>query len=179
MARLARKVNDQYGLAMALNNQAYVAWMVRDVERAESLWVECLAVARSDDLSEITAMALTGLGDVALAHAAPDRAKESFREALAMYQELGFPELLADTCVCLAAVGNAEGELHHAARLLGASASLRQTSGASVNPPAAVLTYLNDVTAEARKEIGQEAFDAAFSDGRANPDHVIREELAP
>jgi tetratricopeptide (TPR) repeat protein len=178
MALIARKVDDRYGLTMALNNQAYVAWMARDVDRAESLWVECLAIAREDGLSEATAMSLTGLGDVALSRNSPEQAKQSFREALAMYEELGFPELLADTCVCLAAAAHAQGEVEHAVRLLGAAASLRQASGAAEHPPAAVLAYVNDVTAAAPKQIGEEAFAAAFADGRARPDQVVGEELA-
>ena len=177
MALIARKADDRYGLAMALNNQAYVAWMGGDVERAESLWVECLAIAREENLSEAAAMSLTGLGDVALSRNAPAQAKQSFRAALAMYEELGFPELLADTCFCLAAVAHAEGEVEHAVRLIGAGKSLRQASGAAENPPAAVLVYVNDVTAAAPKQIGEEVFAAALADGRARPDHVVGQEL--
>jgi predicted ATPase/DNA-binding SARP family transcriptional activator len=177
MALIARKVDDRYGLAMALNNQAYVAWMGRDVDRAESLWVECLAVAREDGLSEATAMSLTGLGDVALLRNATEQARESFREALAIYEELQFPELLADTCICLAAVAHAEGEVEKGVQLLGAAASLRQASGAAEKPPAAVLSYLNDITAAAPKQIGEEVFAAALAAGRAHPYQVVGQEL--
>jgi predicted ATPase/DNA-binding SARP family transcriptional activator len=179
MGVLARKVGDAYGLGMSLNNQAYVAWMAGDLERAEALWDECLTVAREADSSEVKAMAVSGLGDVALARGAPERALQRFREALAIYDELVAPELLADNCVCLAAVAKAEGEFERAARLLGAAASLRHASGAAEQPEGSVLTYLNEVTAAARAELGEEAFAEAFANGRAHPDDVVRAELPP
>jgi len=179
MGVLARKVGDAYGLGMSLNNQAYVAWMAGDLERAEALWDECLTVAREADSSEVKAMAVSGLGDVALARGAPERALQRFREALAIYDELVAPELLADNCVCLAAVAKAEGEYERAARLLGAAASLRHASGAAEQPEGSVLTYLNEVTAAARAELGEEAFAEAFANGRAHPDDVVRAELPP
>ena len=147
-------------------------------ERFAALFALAIGIARADGLSEATAMSLTGLGDVALSRNAPEQARQFFREALALYEELGFPELLSDTCICLAAVAGAERDLEHAARLLGAAASLRKASGAAENPPAAVLTYLNDVTASARKQIGEDAFAAAYADGRARPDQVVGEECA-
>lgn len=124
-------------------------------------------------------MAVSGLGDVALARGAPERALQRFREALAIYDELVAPELLADNCVCLAAVAKAEGEFERAARLLGAAASLRHASGAAEQPEGSVLTYLNEVTAAARAELGEEAFAEAFANGRAHPDDVVRAELPP
>jgi predicted ATPase/DNA-binding SARP family transcriptional activator len=177
MGLLARKVGDAYGLGMSLNNQAYIAWMAGEVERAETLWEECLTVAREAESSEVTAMAVSGLGDVALARGAPEHALQRFRAALAIYDELVAPELLADTCVCLSAVARAEGELERAARLLGAAASLRHASGAAEQPEGSILTYLNEVTAAAREELGDEAFAAAFASGRAHPNDVVSEEL--
>ena len=166
MGLLARKAGDGYGLAMSLNNQAYAAWMTADVDGAEALWEACLAAARAAGTSEITAMAVSGLGDVALARGSPDRAAEHFREALAVYQQLAFPDLQADMCVCLAAAARAEGALEQAARLLGAAASLRRAGGA-VEP--SVLAYLDEVTAAGRTTLGDEAFSAAFGRGRASP----------
>jgi predicted ATPase/DNA-binding SARP family transcriptional activator len=177
MGQVARKVGDAYGLGMSLNNQAYVAWMAGDVERAETLWEECLTVAREAGSSEVTAMAVSGLGDVALARGAPERARQRFRDALAIYDELVAPELLADTCVCLAEVAKTEGELERAARFLGAAATLRHASGAAELPEGSILTYLNEVTAAARAQLGEEAFASAFASGRASPDDVVSEEL--
>jgi hypothetical protein len=137
-----------------------------------------LAVAQEAGTSEGAALAVSGLGDVALARGATERAGQRFREALAVYEQLGFPELLADICVCLAAVANADDELELAARLLGAAASLRQASGAAEQPEGSVLAYLNEVTARARARLGDEAFAAAFARGRAQPDDLVAEELA-
>jgi hypothetical protein len=178
MGLLARKAGDGYALAISLNNQAYVAWIRRDLARAETLWEECLAVAQQAGTSEGVALAASGLGDVALARGASERAGQRFREALAIYERLGFPELLADACVCLGAVANADGELEQAARLLGAAASLRRASGAAEQPEGSVLAYLNEVTARARADLGDDAFAAAFARGRAQPDDLIAEELA-
>jgi hypothetical protein len=68
-------------------------------------------------------------------------------------------------------------ELERAARLLGAAASLRQASGAAEQPEGSILTYLNEVTATSREELGDEAFAAAFASGRAHPNAVVSEEL--
>jgi DNA-binding SARP family transcriptional activator len=147
-------------------------------ENAAAVSAICAAVdgpAREAGSSEVTALAATGLGDVALARGAQERAGQWFRDALVIYEELGFPELQADTCVCLAAVANAVGEVEHAARLLGAAASLRQASGAPEQPNPAVLAYLNEVTAGAQAQLGDETFAAAFGRGRASPDDVVDE----
>ncbi len=152
--------------------------MTADVDRAETLWEECLSVAREAATNEVTALAVAGLGDVALARGALERAGQRFRDALAIYQELAAPELLADTCICLSAVAKAEGEHERAARLLGAAASLRHASGAAEQPEGSVLRYRDEVAAAGREELGEEAFAAAFAHGRANPDDVLDEELA-
>lgn len=177
-ADLARKAGDGFGFAISLNNQAYEAWMTADVDRAEALWQEALSAARDAGTSEVTALATSGLGDVALARDAPERAKEWFREALAIYDQLGFPELQADMCICLAAAARADDELEHAARLLGAAASLRQATGATDEPNPSLITYVNDVTASGRAKLGDEAFAVAFGRGRTNPRDLVHEELA-
>ena len=177
MGLLAREAGDTFGLAISLNNQAYAALIGGKAERAEELWEECLVVARDAGTSEPQAMALTGLGDVALARGLSERAGQTFREALAIYDELGFPELLSDTCVCLAAVASADGDLERAARLLGAAASMRSSSGAADNPPPPVLAYLDDVTARGRSTLGEDVFAEAVAQGRASPGSVVAEEL--
>jgi hypothetical protein len=115
---------------------------------------------------------------VALARGALEDAGQRFRDALTIYEQLGFRELLGDTCVCLAAVASAQGELERASQLLGAAASLRQASGAAPQPESAILAYLNEVTANARVALGDEAFAAAFAQGRARADDVVTEEVA-
>ena len=177
-ADLARKAGDGFGFAMSLNNQAYEAWMAADVDRAEELWNESLSAAREAQTREVTALAISGLGDVALARGGPGRAKEWFRDALGIYEQLGFPELQADMCVCLAAAARAEGGLEHAARLLGAAASLRQTTGATEGPNPSLAAYADYVTADGRLALGDDGFAAAFGRGRANPRSVVEEALA-
>ena len=177
MARVARTVGDVFGLATALNNQAYIAWVAGDVERAEALWTETLEAARESS-SELTAYAMSGLGDVALARGEIDRAAERFRQALAIHDELETLELLADNCTCLSAVAKSGGDLERAARLLGAASYLRQSSGAAEQPNPAVKIYQDDVMAAARSQLGEDAFETAFTTGRTRPDDVIAEELA-
>ena len=47
-----------------------------------------------------------------------------------------------------------QSDLEHAAGLIGAAASLRQGTGAPEQPNDAVLAYLNEVTNDARAELG-------------------------
>jgi tetratricopeptide (TPR) repeat protein len=175
---VARKVGDAYGLGISLNNQAYIAWVAGDAARAETLWEECFEVARETGSSEVMALAVSGLGDVALARGATERAQEQFRRALAIYDELQALELVADACICISAVAKADGELERAARLLGAAGSLRRAGGAAEQPDKAVLVYLNEVSAAGREGLGEDRFAAAFASGRADPDDVVRAELA-
>jgi predicted ATPase len=178
MAFVARKVGDSLGLGMSLNNQAYIAWVAGDVQRAETLWSESLDVAQESGLSELTAFSMSGLGDVALARGELERATQRFREALAIHDERETHELIADNCTCLSAVAKAGGDLERAARLLGAAASLRQSSGAAEQPDAAVQVYRDEVTTAAQAQLGEAAFAAAFASGRAHPDEVVADELA-
>lgn len=152
--------------------------MTRDVDRAEGLWKECLSAAREAQTREVTALAISGLGDVALARGLPEDARERFRDALVIYEQLGFPELQADMCVCLAAAARADGELERAARLLGAGASLRQTTGATETPNPSLTAYVESVTTDGRLELGDEGFAVAFGRGRTNPRELVDEELA-
>ena len=175
MGSLARAVGDGYGLAMSFNNRAYAAWMTEDVSRAEQLWESCLEAASEAETTEVMALAISGLGDIALARGDLDRAGRRFREALAIYSQLGFPDLEADMCVCLAAVAAGEDQLERAARLLGAAASLRRAGG-TIEP--AVLGYLDEATASGRAQLGDAAFAAAFGRGRAAPGDVVDEERA-
>jgi hypothetical protein len=72
-----------------------------------------------------------------------------------------------------------QGELEHAARLLGAAASLRQSTGAGEEPDPSLIAYVTDVTAAGCGKLGDEAFAAAFGRGRASSREVVDEELAP
>ncbi len=175
MESLARAVGDGYGLAMSFNNQAYAAWMTDDVSRAEQLWKSCREAAGNAETTEVMALAISGLGDIALARGDLGRAGRQFREALAVYSQLGFPDLEADMCVCLAAVAARENQLERAARLLGAAASLRRVGG-TIEP--AVLGYLDEATAAGRAELGDATFAASFGRGRAAPGDVLDEERA-
>ena len=117
------------------------------------------------------------MGDVALARGTPERAKEWFRGALALYEQLGFPELQADMCVCLAAAARATAS-SSMPFAFGAAASVRQSTGATEAPNPSLTAYVDEVTADGRLELGDEGFAAAFGRGRAMPRSVVEAELA-
>ena len=90
--------------------------MIKDLTAAEARWLECLDAARQAGTNEVLAMAVSGLGDVGLLRGDLEQAAARFTEALALNQELGFTEHMADMCLCLAAVANAEEDGERTAR---------------------------------------------------------------
>jgi tetratricopeptide (TPR) repeat protein len=174
-ARLARRFDDGYGLATALNNQGYIEWMTHDVAAAEARWLECIDASRRAGTNELLAMAVSGLGDVALLRGDLDQAAARFTEALALNHELGFTYHVADMCLCLGAVAHARGDCRQAARLLGAGDALHESVGGRVN--VSTQAYVETAKAGAIADLGEEGFKAAFAEGRKDAHEVVQEAL--
>ena len=96
------------------------------------------------------------------------RAAESFRASLGMVWRLVGEAFETVACLGgLARVAAAQGRPERAARLLGASAALREEMGATLTP--IVREDHDHASNEARSALGEEAFEAAYSAGRAMP----------
>lgn len=145
---------------------AFAAATEGDLEGKEARTSECLALFRQvGDIRGVT-MCLTTLGMAALERRDLDRAAELFEEDLHLLQALRDKTGVFFGLLGMAGVA-ARGRADRAARLLGAAEALREAIGLSLAPLVTIRYDLEGYTAAARGALGEAAFDAAFSEGRA------------
>ena len=108
---------------------------------------------------------LTSLGD-------QDFARHLYQESFKLLQEIHDREFLPLCLEGLASVIAGEGEHEWAAHLWGAAEALREAVGNPIPP-----VYLSDyqqAVAAAREQLGQEAFDSAWSRGHSmTPEQLL------
>lgn len=112
------------------------------------------------------ASALLLLGDVATAQEDYRSARARYEESLALARECTppHPQLLADCLVRLAEVIAAQGEPGWAARLCGAAEAVQEAMGLLPTPE--YPDRYERAVAKARVQLGEQAFAAAWSEGR-------------
>jgi DNA-binding CsgD family transcriptional regulator len=113
------------------------------------------------DIAEL----LVIFGQVAAAQGDDAMAQSHYEESLALGREFGFKGIIPASLEGLAALVIRQGEPTWAARLWGAAGALRDTMGTPLHPvyrPA----YERSVAA-ARAHLGEQAFAAAWAQGRA------------
>src|SRR5205814_1729183 len=119
-----------------------------------------------------TAVALGLLGYLAHQHGDAERAAARAAESLESLRAGGFRWYLPEALELAAAVAGARSQPERAARLFGAAAALRETTGAEL-PPVELAAYERH-RATARTASGEAAFSAAWDAGRAmNPEQAI------
>jgi tetratricopeptide (TPR) repeat protein len=112
-----------------------------------------------------SAWALTSLGLTAICQGDYRRAAALLKESLALSRDLGDKRDMAAGMEELASVACAQEQTERAARLFGAGQALREALGAPL-PPADQAPYDRGV-AVARARLGENAFAAAWAQGRA------------
>jgi hypothetical protein len=106
---------------------------------------------------------LRALGTVAANQWDHRSARAFWHESLALELGLGDKKEIPWLLESLAGLAAAEGKPEHAVRLWGAAAALRAPGGGASPPPAAYERQM----AAARASLGEEAFAAAWAEGRA------------
>jgi hypothetical protein len=178
---LRRELGDTAGVTYTLFNLAETACRQGDYQRARGLSVEGLALCRAVGNKAFSAQMLGQLGEVARSEGDYQRAEMLYGEGLTELQEfLKSPdhEVMvvnmgivgpADLLEGMAQAAGAQGQPERGARLFGAAAGLRQ---------ARVLCFRSDyrrqaeyepTIADLRTALGEEAFAAAWAEGRALP----------
>jgi non-specific serine/threonine protein kinase len=89
-ADLFRKTGDMWGLRLVLNGLGELERSLKNFEQAETLYVECLALARQEQDAHGIGLVLLNLGMLALQQGRPPRAAELIREASHIWMELGY-----------------------------------------------------------------------------------------
>lgn len=160
---LFRQTEDQRGTAYSLALLGLVALNQGHTLVARSSLEESLAVYRFLGDRQAIVYTLGVLGMIVLSQGDPTTARAMYDESLALLRESGEKWFLT---ICLAGLGSVvavQGQAEWAARLWGAAEPLRETSGTI--PPFQRSPY-EQAVATARHQLGEEAFAAAWAEGR-------------
>jgi non-specific serine/threonine protein kinase len=161
----ARVVGDLGEVARALGNIGEAEYHLGDLVSAAARHTEALALARQLGRTNLEAFQLGDLGNIARRQGDLVRATELHRQALELKYALGAPRQIAITLEDLASVAGAEGRGERAACLLGAASAVRETIGTPQAVPERLAT--EQAVAPARAALGEQAWVAAFTAGRA------------
>ena len=160
-----RDAGDLYGLRLALVVLSTVHLVRGDLPLALTEAEEGAQIAREFGLDRELAIALQVLAAVVLTQGNLVRARDLFRESLAALRRDPSLFWIARALQLLGVVTSRLGEPLHGARLLGAAEACRETIGAGL------LQHDRDrllpVVQSAREAAGADAFDDAWSRGRA------------
>ncbi|MGH2557614.1 MAG: LuxR C-terminal-related transcriptional regulator [Thermomicrobiales bacterium] len=157
---------DRTWMALALAQLGNSVAALGDVERAMTLGEEALALQRELDNPLGVAFARFYLGELCQLRAEPARAAAHYREGLALIWRHGHgPAMLATGLTGLAIVLAASGDAARSVRLAGAAEVLRQTASYPIEPRAQAA--YEHALAIARIALGEQAFTAAWTTGRA------------
>jgi len=161
-----RELGDKGGIAWSLQDLGAVAPQQGDLGAARSLLEESLPIYRGlGGCKQGIADSLSGLGNVAREQGDSGAARVLLEESLAISRELGYKPGIVQALEGLAAVAVAQAQSEPAALLFGAAEWLREAMGAAL-PPADRAEHDRSVAA-VRTALGEQAFSAAWAEGRA------------
>ena len=164
-ARLAREHGDTGILTIAVNNLGSIASDRGDHERALELFEEVLEINRDRSDRYFVALALSNLGATTLELGDVERARDLLRDGLAAAREIGQVDLFIVGFAALGVV-YAREDPARAVRLLGRADALREETASRDDDP--VERRVRDETeAELRRRLGEDAYAAAYAEGRA------------
>ena len=161
---LFRELGDRWGIANSLRVLGIVVGYQGDYGRALELCGESLDLFREMGDRWGIANSLRILARVVCYQGDYDRASELYKESLIVLRDLRDRGSISECLEGLVRVGVAQGQLEQAARLSGASEALREVTGAPLMPSDRV-DYDRSLDT-AREKLGQEAFKAAWGEGR-------------
>ena len=175
-AALARTLENEAHLALALSNLGVVAAELKDYEGGVAIYEESVESARKAEHREYLAGALLGLADMNLRLGRYEIGRAQMVESMDLYTRLGFHDRLASCCVWLAPAPEHDGDLALATRLLGAASGIRRRTGASTDWQEQ--EFLDELVARLRPALGDTAYGDAFAAGEAAPEAVVDEVLS-
>jgi len=161
---LAREVGNKLMIAVALTQLSGVLHSQGEVALALSLVEEAISRCRAIHALRLT-QALTCRGEIALTMRDYERASVLYQESLALWSRWGARRGIAGCLEGIAGLALARGKPADAARLYAAADALREAIGAP-RPPRLRAPHEQAIGA-LRRELGQDAFAAAWSEGQA------------
>jgi predicted ATPase/DNA-binding XRE family transcriptional regulator len=167
---VTREFGSTFGTALTICALSDAVRAQGDLEKARTLLEESLASLRHQRhplrVANALANTLVRLGSIACETGEDVRASELYKESLRLARRFGFTTMEANDClVGLARVAAAQDRPERVARLLGASAALREELDIPLSP---IVRADHDHAANAaRAALGEEAFAAARAVGHA------------
>jgi predicted ATPase/DNA-binding SARP family transcriptional activator len=161
----SREVGDKLGIAADLNNLANVMFDLGDYERARALYEESRALYTEGGDRYGVSLTLYNLGDLALRIGDDERARACLAEGLALSHLLGDNARCAEYLERLAWLATTQHQPARAGLLWGAAAMQREALGAA-HSPHELIDHEREVS-DARSQLGETAFAAAWARGRA------------
>ncbi len=170
--RLARRVGQYQEHIIA--GLAALARHEGDLNAAEALFEEALTGFRASGARVASALTLVGLTMVSIGRKSGDRARTTLLEALAIIEETGSRVAGLDFLGISAGLGAYFGDWERAARLWGAADAQAEQLGRRPDP--FDREFLSPLIARARQALGESAFAAAETTGRATSYEVAMAE---
>ena len=163
---VAREVGDPELLAAFLNQLCDTFVLQGDLERATVVGEKAVAICREHKHRFMLSEVLCNLGWVALLRGNLERATTLYVESLELKREVGLMLPLPEPLDGLACVATARGETERAVRLFGATQALHELvrNYLTVREYA---TLREPYLADTRSQLSEEAWEAAFTEGRA------------
>ncbi|MEA2584129.1 MAG: hypothetical protein QOF33_2214 [Thermomicrobiales bacterium] len=162
---LCREIGHEWGIGLGLFDLGKVLTYQHAYAEAGSLIEASLAHFRATGDRWQMAEALADLGGVSQVHGETARVAALAAESLRLTRDQGWLWYLPEWLELLAGVALVRGEAERAATLFGAAEAQREAGG-SARQPVFRAPYAHHVAA-ARKALGEDAFAAAWSAGRA------------
>lgn len=162
---LWRATGDPWGSSLPLMALGGIALSQADYAAAQACFEESVALSRSIGDRWGLSWVLSGLGNLALRRGDLGRAKAIFEESLTLGRDMGNPIGIIVCFGGIARLAAAQGDTVRAARLIGAAEALRESLNA-YPWHATRLAYEQNV-ADARAQLDEEAFAAAYTEGRS------------
>jgi DNA-binding CsgD family transcriptional regulator/tetratricopeptide (TPR) repeat protein len=166
---LCREAGYTFRLPDFLFSLGYQLLLEGDYERGAALNEEAVAICREHGYKRSLNFALDNLGWATLLQGDHSRATSFYEESLAISKELGDKACASESLDGLACIAGTTGEPARAARLFGAAEAMRDTLSEAVvfqhTPEEAA--WREPSRARARSRLGETAWEAAMSEGRA------------
>jgi predicted ATPase/DNA-binding CsgD family transcriptional regulator len=162
---LSRQEGYREYIAYALLASGQVALVQGDQASARSLFEESLALFKEMGKRQYIAQSLSGLAVVSLMQGDYATARALLEESFALFKAGGNKWNIAGCLVIFAALAAAQGEWIRAARVSGAAEALCQAINGVLSPDERVMQEFTSTVA--RTQLGEEAFTAAWAEGRA------------
>jgi predicted ATPase/class 3 adenylate cyclase/DNA-binding CsgD family transcriptional regulator len=169
---LSREVGDKENIANCLSLSGMLALSEGDAASARSLTEQALALFQEMKLQDGTALSLYALAEVAAVGGDSARSQALYEHGVGVARKAGDKRTITSGLEGLAAAVAAQGNYTWAAHLWGAAEALREAIGMPL-PPVEHGSYHRAVAA-ARTELGEQAFAAAWAQGRTqSPEQAL------